>query len=285
MIRQSLKAWIIDALAILVGVALFAAGLVIFTIPNDIAPGGVSGLATALAYITPLKVGLWSLLLNLPILALAWWRLGLMPIIKSVAATILGSLLIDLFGRFLPAYTANPLLAAVLGGALIGAGVGLVFVRGASTGGTDLVSLMLAKSFPNLSLGTLVLLIDGCVVLFAVCVFRDIEVALYSIVTIFAASKTIDAIMQGVDYAKVLYVVTERGDEISSVLANQFDRGVTQIQARGGYTGRDKQLLLIVTHRSDFSRTLATVKQTDPAAFLFISSATEVHGEGFKPMS
>ncbi|MDO4572608.1 MAG: YitT family protein [Clostridia bacterium] len=282
--KQSLRAWLIDALAIVAGSALLAAGLVLFTIPNDIAPGGVSGLATALAHITPVRVGLWSLLLNLPIIALAWWKLGFLPIVKSIAATILYALFIDLFSPLLPAYSNNPLLAAVLGGVLTGAGMGVIFVRGASTGGTDLVSLMLGRVFPGFSIGTLLLFVDALVVIFAVCVFRDIEVALYSIVTIFAATKTIDAIMQGVDHAKVLYVVTERGGEVLALLAGELGRGVTVIEAQGGYTRRSKQMLTLVMRRSDFSATLKAVKRADPAAFLFVTNASEVHGEGFKPL-
>lgn len=280
--KQSARAWIIDILAIIVGSAMLAAGLVIFTIPNDIAPGGVSGLSTALASITPLSVGLLALLLNIPIIALAWWRLGFSAIFKSILATILMALFIDLFTPWLPSYSSNLLLAAVVGGVLMGAGMGLVFVRGASTGGTDLIGLMLHRTFPNASLGTMLLSVDACVVIFAVIVFRDIEVALYSIVTIFAATKTIDAIMQGVDHARVIYVITEHGERVTAELAEKLGRGMTMLDARGGYTQRDKKLLVLVAHRSEFAHTLAALKSADPEAFFFISHASEVHGKGFK---
>ena len=282
MTKEATKKLILDLAAILVGSALVAMGLVLFTIPNDIAPGGVSGLATALSFITPIRVGAWTLIINLPILLIAWWKLGLKPISKTILSTVLLSVFIDGFEQIIPPYTNNPLLAAVLGGVLLGAGIGLVFIRGASTGGTDLVSLLLNRSFPNISVGKLLMLVDAAVVIFAVFVFRNIDVALYSIVTLFVTSKTVDSIMQGVDYAKVIYVVTDHGDEINERLKTSSDCGVTMLNATGGYTGNQKNLLMLVVRRSSFFQTLSEVKTVDPAAFLYVTNATEVHGEGFK---
>lgn len=282
--KQTARNWVIDILAILVGSALVAAGLVLFTIPNNIAPGGVSGLSTALAYLTPLSVAVWSLILNIPLVALAWWRLGFRPLARTILATLLLSAFIEVFSYVLPPYTNNVLLASVLGGVLCGAGMGVIFVRGASTGGTDLISLLLNRVFPNFSVGSLLLVVDATVVVFAVFVFRDIEVALYSIVTIFVTTRTIDAIMQGVDHAKVIYIVTERGDDILALLAEDLGRGVTVLQGRGGYTRREKHVLMLVVRRNSFAQTLKAVKQVDKQAFIFVTNASEVHGEGFKPM-
>ncbi len=284
MLKQNARAWALDILAFVLGSALVAAGLVLFTIPNDIAPGGVSGLATALAYISPVSVGIWTLILNIPLIALAWWKLGFRPLLKTIITTLLLSAFIELFLRILPPYSNNILLASVLGGVLSGIGMGMVFVRGATTGGTDLISLLLNRVFPNTSVGSLLLIVDATVVVFAVVVFRNIEVALYSIVTIFVTTRTIDAIMQGVDHAKVIYIVTERGDDILALLADELGRGVTVLQGRGGYTKRDKHVLMLVTRRNSFSQTLKAVKMIDKQAFIFVTDATEVHGEGFKPM-
>ncbi len=282
--KQSARVWAVDILLFVLGSAMVAAGLVLFTIPNDIAPGGVSGLATALAYISPISVGIWTLLLNIPLIVLAWWKLGFRPLTKTILTTVLLSGFIELFLRVLPSYTNNILLASVLGGVLCGAGMGAIFVRGATTGGTDLISLLLNRIFPNTSVGSLLLVVDAMVVVFAVCVFRNIEVALYSIVTIFVTTRTIDAIMQGVDHAKVIYIVTERGDDILALLAEDLGRGVTVLQGRGGYTRRDKHVLMLVVRRNSFAQTLKSIKQIDKQAFIFVTDATEVHGEGFKPM-
>ena len=281
--KQPLKQWLIDVPVLLGGAGLVAFGLVMFTIPNDIAPGGVSGFATALCHATgALSVGSWSLLLNVPLAAVAWWKLGLRPLLRTLLATVLLSVLTDVFTLFVPPYTNNPLLAACFGGASMGLGLGLLFIRGISTGGTDLLSMLVNRWLPNLPLSKLLLCIDALVVVFAVIVFGNLEVALYSFVTIFITTKAIDGVMQGVDYAKVIHVVTERGDELLKTLADEMGRGVTALPARGGYTGRDKQVLMIVTHRGEFAQTLGIIKRIDPSAFLMVTNATEVHGEGFK---
>ena len=276
------KGLLLDILMVLAGSVLVALAVAMFTVPNDIAPGGVSGLATALASFSPVSVGVWTMLLNVPLLLAAWRMLGLRPLVMTLIATVLLSFFIDLFGALLPGYSNNVLLAAFCGGVLSGLGVGLLFLRGISTGGTDLAALLLRRAFPNVPSGTLLLLIDAAVVIFAVCVFREIEVALYSSITIWISSKVIDALAQGVDYAKVIYVITEHGAEVSRVLNTRTDRGTTLLPAQGGYTGGEKQMVITVTRRSVLAQTLHLIRETDPKAFTFVMDSTEVHGEGFK---
>lgn len=271
-----------DLLFGVLGSAALAFGVAVFTIPNNIAPGGVSGLATALAHITPLSVGLWSLLMNIPLLLGAWRLLGLRPLLTTLFSTVLLAGFIDLFGYVLPGYTSNELLAAIAGGVLSGAGIGLLFLRGISTGGTDLLALMLHRLLPNLRSGVLLLFADFTVVVIAVLIFRDIDVALYSAITIYISSKIIDAMAQGVDYAKVVYTVTARGKEVSDALIQNTSRGVTLVAAQGGYTADEKQIVITVTRRNVLAQTLRLIKQTDPDAFTFVTDSTEVHGEGFK---
>ena len=279
---QGWKGVVLDVVYSLLGSATVALAVAVFTVPNDIAPGGVSGLATALAYVSPVSVGVWTLLLNVPLLLTAWRLLGPRALAMTLLATVLLSVFIDLFAALLPGYTNNVLLAAVAGGVLSGLGVGVLFLRGISTGGTDLAALLLKNPFPNLPNGIMLLLIDACVVAVAVVIFRDIEVALYSAITIYLSSKVIDALAQGVDYAKVIYVVSERGEEISRVLNECTDRGTTLLNAQGGYTGKDKQLVVTVTRRNVLAQTLRLIRQTDPRAFVFVTDSTEVHGDGFK---
>ena len=276
------KIWYRDILCIIVGTVLIALGLVVFTIPNHIAPGGISGLATAIAHVTGLSVGVLSMLMNVPLLIIGWWRLGFVPMVKTIVATILLSILIDVLPLYLPGYTNNPLLCAILGGVLCGAGMGLLFTRNISTGGTDLIGLLLRRSFPQVSMGKLMLLVDALVVLVAVCVFQDVDVALYSGVTIFCTSKVIDAIQQGVDYAKVIYIITERGEQMRKTLVDELERGVTLLDARGGFTGASKSVLLTVARRNEVATTIQIAKKVDPNAFIISFNATEVHGEGFK---
>lgn len=280
--RKQTKNLILDSLSILAGSALTAIGLAVFTIPNQIAPGGVSGIATALGHLTALPVGTLSLLFNIPLMVVAWRRLGIKPLVKTIIATIFLSVGIDLFVLLIPGYTNNILLAALMGGVIIGVGMGILLIRGISTGGTDLIGLMLAKRLSGLSMGQLLMLIDTAVVLLAVAVFRNIEVALYSVVTLFVASKTIDAIQQGVDHAKVIYIITDQSDALLQRLAHDMGRGVTVLPARGGFTGKDQTVLMTIARRSEVAATLQVIRALDPRAFTILSDATEVHGEGFK---
>ncbi len=280
------KGWggfLLDLLFLLIGTALVGLAIAVFTVPNDIAPGGVSGLATALARLTPhVSVGVWALLLNLPLLLACWRRMGLRPLALTLLATLLLSGCIDLASALLPGYTNNPLLAAVAGGAISGLGIGLLFLRGISTGGTDLAALLLKRWLPNVPSGTMLLAVDGLVVAIAVLVFKDIEVALYSTIAIVVSSKVIDALAQGVDYAKVIYTVTDRGEEVARALNEQTIRGTTVLPARGGWTGNEKEVVITVTRRNVLAQTLRIIKQTDPASFTYVTDSTEVHGEGFK---
>ena len=280
--KLSVKELSLDFIYAVVGSALVGAAVSIFTVPNDIAPGGVSGLATALASITPIHVSAWNLIMNVPLLIGCWRLLGRHSLIFTLISTALLSLFIELCERLIPGYTNNVLLASVFGGVLTGLGVGILFLRGLSTGGTDLAALMLHKAFPNVPNGTLLLLADATVVLIAVCIFRDIEVALYSTITIYVSSKVIDALAQGVDSAKVIYVITSEGEKVNAALCEQTDRGTTVIPAVGGYTKNEKQLIITVTRRNVLSQTLRVIKQADPRAFTFVTDSTEVHGEGFK---
>ncbi len=284
MFRRRIDA-LYDFAAIIVGCFLTAASIVIFTVPNNIAPGGVSGFATALAHFTPISVGWWSLLLNVPLVLAGWRMIGFKPLAKTVIATVLLSAMIEVMTAFIPGYTNNILLASVLGGVLLGAGVGILFLRGLSSGGTDLLGIMLLRIFPNIPIGTLLMLLDTFIVAVAVFVFKNIDVALYSIVTIFVSSKVIDSMMAGMNYAKVIYIVTDIADIVTEVINTQTDRGVTIMPAKGGYTGEDKSVLMTITRRIALSQTLHLIKKADPKAFIFVLDATEVHGEGFKKYS
>ncbi|MBQ3482360.1 MAG: YitT family protein [Oscillospiraceae bacterium] len=273
---------LIDLVYTVVGTALVGFSLSMFTVPNDIAPGGVSGLATALAYITPLHVSVWTLMMNIPLMIAAWRKLGPRAIFFTLIATLLLSVFIEAGDRWLPQYTSDRLVASLMGGVLTGLGMGMLFIRGVSTGGTDLLALILKKFLPNMPTGTLLMFVDASVVAVAALIFRDFDVAIYSAITIYVFSKVIDTLTQGVDYAKVIYTVTQRGEEIARALNEHTDRGSTLIPAFGGYTMEGKQIVMTVTRRSVVAQTLRLIRQTDPKSFTFVMDSTEVHGEGFR---
>ena len=280
--NYTIKDVLIDLLYTVVGTALVGFALSMFTVPNDIAPGGVSGLATALAYITPIRVSAWTLMMNIPLMIAAWRKLGPRAIFFTLIATLLLSFFIEIGDRFLPKYSSDTLVASLMGGVVSGLGMGMLFIRGISTGGTDLLALILKKLLPNLPTGTLLMFVDATVVVIATLIFRDFDVAIYSAITIYVCSKVIDALTQGVDYAKVIYTVSSHGEEIARALNENTDRGSTLIPAFGGYTGESKQIVMTVTRRSVVAQTLRLIRQTDPKSFSFVMDSTEVHGEGFR---
>ena len=280
--NYTLRDVLIDLVYTAVGTALVGFALSMFTVPNDIAPGGGSGLATALAYITPIRVSAWTLMMNIPLMIAAWRKLGPRAIFFTLIATLLLSFFIEIGDRFLPKYCSDTLVASLMGGVVSGLGMGMLFIRGISTGGTDLLALILKKLLPNLPTGTLLMFVDATVVVIATLIFRDFDVAIYSAITIYVCSKVIDALTQGVDYAKVIYTVSSHGEEIVRALNEHTDRGSTLIPAFGGYTGEGKHIVMTVTRRSVVAQTLRLIRQTDPKSFSFVMDSTEVHGEGFK---
>lgn len=280
--KRTMREILLDLLICVIGSALVAVAISVFNVPNNIAPGGVSGLATALAHISPISVGLWTLLLNVPLVLFAWRLLGVRSLAMTGVCTLLLSFFIDYFSGVLAPYTNNVLLAAIAGGVICGFGTGLLFLRAITTGGTDLLALLLRKPFPNVRSGAMLMIIDAAVVTFAVLVFKDIEVALYSAISIYICSKVIDAMAQGIDYAKVVYIITDKGKEIARVLNENTPRGATILPAQGGYTYQDKNLVITVTKRNVLAQTLHLIRAADPSAFLYVTDSTEVHGEGFK---
>ena len=276
------KTYILDAFAIIVGTALIAVAFDVFVLPNNFSPGGISGLANALSEFIPLTVGVIAFCLNIPLIIIAWKVLGFRALSRTLFATGMLSAFLDLFALFVPAYSGNPLLAAGLGGAISGVGIGLMLMRGISTGGTDLLSILLVRAYPNMPVGTMLLFADAAVVSLAVIVFHDIEIALYSFIIIFVSAKVIDAIIDGANYAKVIYIITENGEDLIKQLNERTTRGCTRSVCYGGYTDREKSLITTVTRHNTLAQTLALIKEIDPAAFTFVVNAAEVHGEGFK---
>lgn len=276
------RKYITDALTIILGTALTAVAFDIFVLPNNFSPGGISGLADALSEFIPLTVGTIAFCLNVPLIIAAWHILGFKALARTLCATGMLSVFLDLFALFVPAYSGNPLLAAGLGGAISGIGLGLLLLRGISTGGTDLLSILLVHAHPNMPVGTLLLLADAGVVTVAVIVFHDIEIALYSFIIIYVSAKVIDAIIDGANYAKVIYIITEKGAEMIKQINEKTDRGCTRSECYGGYTDREKTLVTTVTRQNTLAQTLSVIKEVDPSAFTFVVNAAEVHGEGFR---
>ena len=270
-----------DYLTIIAGSAIMALGMVWFLIPNRIAAGGVSGLATVIFYLAGLPVGLVMLIINIPLWLFSIRELGWKSAIRTLAGAAIFSVLTDLFGLFLQEpLTNDPLLAALYGGVLIGIGLGFIFrVRG-STGGTALAAQLLHR-LTGVSLGKGLFIFDVAVIIIAGFAFNP-ELALYGALSLFATSYIIDLIQEGVAASKAALIISNHNAAISQAVLEDLDRGATALHGRGLYTGTDRDILLSVVARSELNHLKEIVYRIDPQAFVIVADVREVLGEGFK---
>ena len=266
---------------IVIGSILTAVSINMFMVPNKIAPGGVSGIATVFYYLFKFPVGTVMLVLNIPLFLLGVRHLGGLFGFKTLFSTIILSVIIDLT-TFLPVLTKDPLLASLYGGILMGVGMGLVFKSGATTGGTDLAAKIVHSFIPTLTLGQILLAIDTAVVAFATIVFKDYELAFYAVITLYVSSKVIDGILEGVNFAKAVFIVSTKSTLIAEKIMKDLDRGVTGLNGLGMYTGDQKTVLMCVLKRQEIPTLKSLVNEIDENAFVILTDAREVLGEGFK---
>ena len=273
---------ILDGAMYLLGSVLYACSVNIFTVPNQIAPGGATGVATILNYAFHLPVGVTILLLNLPLLIAAWCQLGRGFTLRTAVVTVLSSVVIHALAPFLPTFHGDMILTALFGGVLAGAGLGLVFMRGATTGGSEIVARLLEKRWRHIPIGRLILLVDALVVGVSALVFRQVESALYAVVLIFVSSRMMDALIYGGNGGQLFMILTNREDEVSRAILDRLERGVTFLKASGAYSGEEKRMLLCAVRRPEVYRLRMLVEELDPDAFLMMVPAEEVLGEGFR---
>ena len=266
---------------ITLGSVVAASAYNLFLVPNKIAPGGVGGIGTVFYHLYGIPVGVSMLIMNVPLFLMSIKILGGRFGIKTLYATIALSVSIDLLS-FLPLITEDLLLASLFGGLILGSGLGIVFMQGATTGGTDIAAKLFHRGIPHVSIGTLLLLIDMAVVILAAVVFRNYQLALYAIITLFVIAKVLDAILEGVDFAKAVYIISDETDNISGRIMNELARGVTGFKIVGKWTNTDREMLLCVVRRREVHELKEIVAEIDPEAFVFLADIREVLGEGFK---
>lgn len=260
---------------------VYAAGVSLFTDPNNMAPGGVTGISIILSRLVPLSTGTLILLLNIPILLFAVWKFG----IRFTVSTIYATVLISLFTNVLSAYggaTDDILLAALVGGTLSAAAIGVIFRAGATTGGMDIVVKALRLHFPHLKTGKIFFIADALVVTLSGIVFRDLNAALYAALSAICASFVMDIVLYGRDEAMMQYIISAHAEQIAGRLLSDLDIGVTYINGQGAYSGDNKKVILCVVKKPVSPRVEEIVRQEAPEAFMIITSATEVFGEGYK---
>ena len=278
------RALLTDIMYYVVGSFLYAVSVNMFSAPNDIAPGGFTGLATMLNYLFRLPIGTMTFVLNLPFLIWGAVEHGKKFLIKVLAGTIMTSVMIDLTASFLPVYQGDMMLTSIFGGVLSGAGLGLVYMRGGATGGTDLTATLVAPRMRQLSFANIILIQDIIIVAMTLPVYGKLESPMYGLIFIYVCSKVVDMMMFGSDSGtgKMMFIISRKSENIKNRVLKEMDRGVTELKSRGGYSGIEGEVLLCAVRRNEMYRLLDIVKKEDPRAFVIVGDAHEITGEGFR---
>ena len=266
---------------ITLGAVIYALAFDWFVAPNQIAMGGVTGLAQIVNALVPvLPVGVLSILVNVPLFLAGWRLLGGRLLVSSLYAMAVSSLAIDVIAWMHTFPPMDPILATLYGGAGMGVGLGLVFSQGATTGGTDIIGKLLKLKLPWLPIGKLVMIPDMVVVILAAVVFGTVNAALYGLIQMYLLTKVMDMILYGWDTSRVAYIITDRWEETVQGLLD-MNRGVTLLQGKGAYTGAEKQVLLVAFRQREIVPIKRMLREIDPKAFFIVCDAHEILGEGF----
>ena len=280
--KKSKSGLAVDIICWAVGAFIYAAAVTLFIEPNEISPGGFTGIAVIFHRLLGISSGTILFLLNIPLIILQYKKFGGGFIIKTAAATFLVSFFLNVTESYLPSIKVDGILAAVFGGILSGLGLSLVLLRGATTGGVDVIAKFINQKYPHISVGRVILFSDFFVVVLTALVYGNIESALYSLFAIFSTSRIIDTVLYGADKGKMVLTITEKGAEISQFIMDNMSRGVTILKATGAYTKTDKSVLLCAVRIHEVSQLRKIILQYDKKAFILVSDVGEIIGEGFK---
>ena len=281
---KRVKTILLDLAFMAAGAVVYAVSVNAFTSPNNIAPGGVTGIATMLNYLVSTPIGLVAFLINIPIILWAVVEIGYKLVAKSVAAILLSSVAIDLLAPIVPSYQGNMILVALFAGLCEGLGLSLTFLRGATTGGTDMLARLLGRRKPHLSMGKLMLAVDGLIVLASAFVYGSIENAMYACIVIFVSTRLIDSILYGTDVGtgKLFFVMSPKVRQMGDRIIREVDRTVTYLDSHGGYTNEPGETMLCAVRRFEVFQVQAIIREEDRDAFVIVGDAGQITGEGFR---
>jgi len=269
-----------EIIGTILGSGIMAIGVSLFLLPNQLSTGGFSGISTIAYYFFNIPLGVANIILNIPLFIIALYKLGTKFIGKSIIGTVSLSIFIDLLD-IIPPLTEDRFLACIYGGIVIGFGTAIVLKMGASTGGTDLVSNVVRGYKPTVKMGNIITAMDIGIVILNVLAFRKIEIGLYSAIAIFLMGKIIDVVFEGINFTKMLIIISDKSEEISKSI-QQLERGVTGLHGKGMYSEKDKLVLICATARKDIAKVRKIAQEIDPNSFIIITNAREVYGKGFK---
>lgn len=266
---------------ITVGCLIFSLSFDWFFAPNMVGVGGVTGLSQIIHHLFPgMTIGTLEILLNIPLFVAGWIFIGFHLLASSLFSMLVTSVTIDLFAALIPFQSMDPMLASIVGGAMMGLGMGIVFIEGATTGGSDIIARLLKLKLPWLPVGNLILVPDFIILSLVALTFHKVTAALYGLIALYVSSKVLDLVLYGMDTSKVAYIITENWQETSNAILS-MERGVTILHAQGAFTGNEKRVLMVAFKQKEIVLIRKTVQAADPNAFCIVCDAHEVLGEGF----
>lgn len=283
--KKNASKLIVDLLYFIIGAAVYSVAVNMFLSPNGISPGGFTGVATVVNYLTQIPTGVMLFVFNIPVLILGYIKMGGMFILKTSFVTALVSSALDISARLLPPLKTDGILASLFGGILMGLGLSLILLRGATTGGIDIIAKLINRKYRHLSVGKIILMADGFVIILTALVYKNAEIALYSVVAIYAGTRVMDILLYGADRGKIIYIVTSQPDLICREINNNIGRGVTRLSVVGGYTGELRTMLMCTVRAHEAAAVHDAIREYDERAFIVVSDAGEIIGEGFKLQS
>ena len=279
---NAVKRNIIDYIFFLAGSALYAFGFSFFIEPNNISPGGITGIAAIINYMLGFPTGAVLFCLNIPLLFLGLKKMGRKFLIKTLFVITVTSFLIDFFSIIIPEFKGDRLLAAIFGGALSGFGLSLVMLRGATTGGIDIIAVILKQKFPFLGIGRLVLILDSVVITLAAICYGEIDSALFAVVAIFISGNLLDAMLYGRDKGRIVFIVTSKGQEVARAIFQNLNRGVTVLPSYGAFENKNNETLICALKVNEVDSAIKTVSRADPNAFTVVAITGGIFGRGFE---
>ncbi len=271
---------------ITLGAVVYAIGFQYFMFPNHIVAGGVTGIAMILNRFTNWPVGMTVLVMNIPLFLIAWRHFGLDYLIGSLVGTAISSVCVDLFASTGIVATTDPMLGSIIGGVIKGAGLGMIYYVGASTGGIDIVAKMLRQKYQQINFGTIVLILDVVIVAAYAFVLQQYQSAMYSLIGMYVVSKVVDLALYGIDNSSLCYIVSEKSEELAKeIISGHVHRGVTILEGEGAYSHQTKHVIMCVIKRTQIGEMRRLVRRVDERAFFIVTDAKNVFGNGFENIS
>ena len=279
-LQYSPKEFLIDTLVFILASAAFSVGINCFLANNNILNGGITGIATILNYLFDFPIGMGIFLMNVPLLLIAFKKLGVMFVFRTFWVIAISSVIIDL-GAFLPVYKNDLLLSAIFGGVLSGFSLGIIFLRNATTGGVDIIAKLIKLRYPHITLGKSIFILDAVVIIAGGIIYGNLESMLYAAITVFVSAQALDYIIYGISRGATIMIISEKSDEIRHLIINDLHRGVTVLKGQGGYSGAEKNILLCACFDNQTQKLIKKIKSADENAFFIVTQSKQILGEGF----